>query len=138
VFAACQEKTTWRVKNLCSTPKLPEEVFLSRLAELEAKVGGTANVAAGLAGVHPSTWSNWGGRKRPINPTLKTLTRIAEALEIPVTAMLSEEADPRPRAGLDVKDVRRLLSELRDDLQSGVGAAVDRLADRLHERQRGQ
>jgi transcriptional regulator with XRE-family HTH domain len=138
VFAACQVNSPWRVKNLCSTPKPPEEVFLSRLEELEAKVGGTANVAAGLAGVHPSTWSNWSGRKRPINPTMKTLLRIAEALEIPVTAMLSDEADPRPREGLDAKDVRRLLNGLRDDLRDGVGAAVDRLAAKLPERKRGQ
>lgn len=138
MFATGQEKSTWRAQNICPTPRPPEEVFLSRLEELEAKVGGAANVAAGLAGVDPSTWSNWGGRKRPINPKLKTLARIAEALEIPVSAMLSDEADPRPREGLDVKDVRRLLNDLRDDLRAGVGAAVDRLAARLHEQKRGQ
>lgn len=80
--------------------------------------------------------SNWRGRKRPVNPTMRTLVRVAEALEIPTAAMLSEEADPRPRTGLDPVDVAHLLNGLRDDLRDGVAAAVDRLATRLHERKR--
>lgn len=113
-------------------PRPPVEVFLARLEELVAKIG-TANAAAGLAGVSPTTVSNWRGLKRRINPTMNTLIRIAEVLEIPPSAMLSDEADPRPRAGLDVKDVRRLLSELADELRAGVGTAVDRVAARLPE-----
>lgn len=137
MFAVCQEKSTWRRKNLCPTPRTPEEVFLARLEELVAKVR-KANVAAGLAGVDPSTVTNWRRRRRPVNPTLKTLVGVAEALGIPPSAMLSDEADPRPRTGLDPKDVRQLLNGLRDDLRDGVAAAVDRIAARLPERKRGQ
>lgn len=68
----------------------PAALFTKRLAELLGEA--EARTIAAATGIHESTISKWRNGKAPVNPSLENLERLARALKVPVSYLISDEA----------------------------------------------
>lgn len=68
----------------------PAALFTKRLAELLGDA--EARTIAAATGIHESTISKWRNGKPPVNPSLENLERLARALKVPLSYLISDEA----------------------------------------------
>lgn len=116
-----------------SKPREPEEVLRDHIRAIPYGKNGVIAAAAEIAEETLSRWKN--PKERPPNPDLATLKRLAEALNLPLVALLSDELGAPLRlvdaARAKVADADRLLSEAQ-----GVAAEVNRRSKELAARRR--
>jgi transcriptional regulator with XRE-family HTH domain len=112
------------------------EVLRRRIGELQEGQGRSAE----LAGIAASTWSRW-KKDADLNPTLATLQRIADALRVPLAALLAEtdeavaqlpprEPPPAP-PGPNAARVAAVLKKL-DEARALLVPPDDQEAERLN------